>query len=47
MKDLTFGEAAAILKEIEAENPKAERVEIIAVAYRRGYAAAEREQGRA
>lgn len=40
MKELTLAEAAAILQAVEERNPNPEKLELIAEAYKRGYAAA-------
>lgn len=43
MKDLTLAEAMQILQAVEQEHPNPEKLEIIAEAYKRGYAAAAKE----
>ena len=40
MTELTFAEVKAILDEIETSSPNAGKLELIAEAYKRGYAAA-------
>ena len=47
MKELTFAEAVKMLREIEEKYPNADRLEILAEAYNRGYEAAKTEKGEA
>lgn len=46
MKDLTMAEAKEILRAVEQQTPHPEKLEIIAAAYKRGYAAAQAEMKR-